>query len=410
MLFRINPNGKFAVRRQFSTLSVVLFSFFICSCMEQGREVAAALGKCPVVASRVVTAQGDTVVSCREADVKESITLPLSDIVDSLEIIKLDNREEALMGNYALLIGEHYIGARYIGKPYKLFTRQGKFVCDVGAVGQGPGEYINLYDSQIDEKHNRIYLLPWPDRKILVYDLEGNYLQGIPLPFLMNKGAIRVDTERQRVCVTQMAFEDAPDPAVWVQDFEGNVLHRNDAASLKIWPDYSNEFSISSRIGGYISFSFLRYAPSDATDTLYHYYPDDNVLRPMLAVVSQETRQVGAAINEYPCFYTITLFGKNTNPEIPYTDIPVKRIIIQKETLQGASYELWNDLLGGIELNGHLSETGYVANMEPGVLLEAIEKRLQEADLPARDRGFLEKWRDGISEEDNNYIIYGRYK
>ena len=118
-----------------TSLSVVLFSFFICSCVEQGREVADALGKCPVVASRVVTAQGDTVVSCRVADVKETVTLPLSDIVDSLEIIKLDNREEALMGNYALLIGEHYIGARYIGKPYKLFTRQGKFVCDVVAVG-----------------------------------------------------------------------------------------------------------------------------------------------------------------------------------------------------------------------------------------------------------------------------------
>lgn len=393
---------------------LLLFTVFVVSLVSscKGRVAGPAnvLEDCEVIASRVVTAQGDTVVSCREADVKEIITLPLSDIVDSLEIIKLDNREEALIGSYALLIGEHYIGARYAGKPYKLFTRQGKFVCDVGAVGQGPGEYTNLYDSQIDDKYDRIYLLPWPDRKILVYDLKGNYLHDIPLPFLMNKGAIRVDSERQRVCVTQMAFEDAPDPAVWVQDFKGNVLYRNDAASLKIWPDYSNEFSISSRIGGYISFSFLRYAPSDATDTLYHYYPDDNVLRPMLAVVSQETRQVGAAINEYPCFYTITLFGKNTNPEIPYTDIPVKRIIIQKETLRGAGYELWNDLLGGIELNGHLSETGYVANMEPGLLLEAIEKRLQEGDLSARDREFLAKWRDGISEEDNNYIIYGRYK
>ena len=389
---------------------LLLFTVFVVSLVSscKGRVAGPAnvLEDCEVIASRVVTAQGDTVVSCREADVKEIITLPLSDIVDSLEIIKLDNREEALIGSYALLIGEHYIGARYAGKPYKLFTRQGKFVCDVGAVGQGPGEYTNLYDSQIDDKYDRIYLLPWPDRKILVYDLKGNYLHDIPLPFLMNKGAIRVDSERQRVCVTQMAFEDAPDPAVWVQDFKGNVLYRNDA----VWPDYSNEFSISSRIGGYISFSFLRYAPSDATDTLYHYYPDDNVLRPMLAVVSQETRQVGAAINEYPCFYTITLFGKNTNPEIPYTDIPVKRIIIQKETLRGAGYELWNDLLGGIELNGHLSETGYVANMEPGLLLEAIEKRLQEGDLSARDREFLAKWRDGISEEDNNYIIYGRYK
>ena len=391
-----------------TSLSVVLFSFFICSCVEQVREVADALGKCPVVASRVVTAQGDTVVSCRVADVKETVTLPLSAIVDSLEIIKLDDREEALIGSYALLIGEHYIGARYIGKPYKLFTRQGRFVCDVGAVGQGPGEYTSLYDSQIDDKYDRIYLLPWPDRKILVYDLEGNYLQDIPLPFLMNKGAIRVDTERQRVCVTQMAFEDAPDPAVWVQDFKGNVLYRNDAASLKVWPDYSHEFKISSRTGDIVSFSISEYWSTDASDSLYHFLVNENVLRPALSVEREETEGYGAVLNEYPRFYTIGLSGESTIPG--YSSMVVKRIIIQKETLRGAYYELQNDLLGGIELNGSLSETGYRANMEPGLLLEAIEKRLQEVDLPERDREFLEKWRDGISEEDNNYVIYGRYK
>ena len=399
---------KYLKKIALTSLSVVLFSFFICSCVEQVREVADALGKCPVVASRVVTAQGDTVVSCRVADVKETVTLPLSAIVDSLEIIKLDDREEALIGSYALLIGEHYIGARYIGKPYKLFTRQGRFVCDVGAVGQGPGEYTTLYDSQIDDKYDRIYLLPWPDRKILVYDLEGNYLQDIPLPFLMNKGAIRVDTERQRVCVTQMAFEDAPDPAVWVQDFKGNVLYRNDAASLKIWPDYSNEFSISSRIGDIISFSNMEYWSTDASDSLYHFLVNENVLRPALSVEREEAEGYGAVLNEYPRFYTIGLRGESTIPG--YSSMVVKRIIIQKETLRGAYYELQNDLLGGIELNGSLSETGYRANMEPGLLLEAIEKRLQEVDLPERDREFLEKWRDGISEEDNNYVIYGRYK
>ena len=399
---------KYLKKIALTSLSVVLFSFFICSCVEQVREVADALGKCPVVASRVVTAQGDTVVSCRVADVKEAVTLPLSAIVDSLEIIKLDDREEALIGSYALLIGEHYIGARYIGKPYKLFTRQGRFVCDVGAVGQGPGEYTSLYDSQIDDKYDRIYLLPWPDRKILVYDLEGNYLQDIPLPFLMNKGAIRVDTERQRVCVTQMAFEDAPDPAVWVQDFKGNVLYRNDAASLKVWPDYSHEFKISSRTGDIVSFSISEYWSTDASDSLYHFLVNENVLRPALSVEREETEGYGAVLNEYPRFYTIGLSGESTIPG--YSSMVVKRIIIQKETLRGAYYELQNDLLGGIELNGSLSETGYRANMEPGLLLEAIEKRLQEVDLPERDREFLEKWRDGISEEDNNYVIYGRYK
>ena len=388
----------------FTVLVISLFS----SCKGRVAGSANVLEDCEVIASRVVTAQGDTVVSCRVADVKETITLPLSDIVDSLEIIKLDNRDEALIGSYALLIGERYIGARYSGKPYKLFTRQGRYVCDLGAVGQGPGEYTTLYDSQIDDKYDRIYLLPWPDRKILVYDLEGNYLQDIPLPFLMNKGAIRVDTERQRVCVTQMAFEDTPDPAVWVQDFEGNVLHRNDAASLKIWPDYSNEFKISSRTGDIVSFSNMEYWSTDASDSLYHYLVNENVLRSALSVEREEAEGYGAVLNEYPRFYTIGLRGKSTIPG--YSSMVVKRIIIQKETLRGAYYELQNDLLGGIELNGSLSETGYRANMEPGLLLEAIEKRLQEVDLPERDREFLEKWRDGISEEDNNYVIYGRYK
>lgn len=131
--------------KQLGIWGVLLVSLSVCSCTEREREEVDVLGNCPIIASRVVTAQGDTVVSCRVVDVKETITLPLSDIVDSLEIIKLDNRDEALIGSYALLVGNRYIGARYVRQPYKLFTRQGQFVCDVGTVGQGPGEYTTRY-------------------------------------------------------------------------------------------------------------------------------------------------------------------------------------------------------------------------------------------------------------------------
>ena len=71
----------------------------------------------------------------------------------------------------------------------------GNFLCNIGAVGQGPGEYQAIYDIRIDEAAGRIYLLPWTRSELLVYDLEGNVQPSVPLCLRVNKGKLRFRTD-----------------------------------------------------------------------------------------------------------------------------------------------------------------------------------------------------------------------
>ena len=117
----------------------------------------------PVVASRQWTGQ-DSVVVCDLNALKDTIDLPLSFFVEDFRIIKLDNRDEAMVGVSNLCVSENYIlvyGSVYTLHPCRLLNKKGKFITDIGAIGQGPGEYRSIYKARIDEKHNCIYLIPF---------------------------------------------------------------------------------------------------------------------------------------------------------------------------------------------------------------------------------------------------------
>ncbi|UVQ55780.1 6-bladed beta-propeller [Bacteroides fragilis] len=83
----------------------------------------------------------------------------LSDLIESLEIIKLDNREEALIATYSfgIDVSSNYILIEPDGvSALKLFTRKGRYVADIGGVGQGPGEYKYAVNRFLDEKQGRV--------------------------------------------------------------------------------------------------------------------------------------------------------------------------------------------------------------------------------------------------------------
>ena len=140
-----------------------LLPILTASCKSNGNDgdYTQWIEKCSVVADRVVE-EGDTMIVCNYSAVKESVRIPFSMWVDSLQVIKLDNyNDEALIGfAWPMEITENYIGINVDNFPLRIFTRQGKFVSCIGNIGQGHGEYNLVYDYQIDEAHNRVYLLP----------------------------------------------------------------------------------------------------------------------------------------------------------------------------------------------------------------------------------------------------------
>ena len=92
--------------------------------------------------------------------------------MENCELVQLETREDAYFNAWFTTVTDKYIGVSVEGnEPFKLFARSGKFLCNVGSVGRGPGEYtISPYDAIIDDQNELIYLAPFVGNKILVYN------------------------------------------------------------------------------------------------------------------------------------------------------------------------------------------------------------------------------------------------
>ena len=184
----------------------------------------------PVVA-RSVEINGQPVTVGNMDLLEDTIDLPLSYWVDDFRLVKLDGRDEALVGMSTVYLSENYM---LVDKsdhiPCKLFRKDGTYVGDVGSIEQGPGAYKHVSDVQIDESGGYIYLMSWEARSIWVYDLQGMYIKSIPLNkkydnLYVPEGIFKVDATKNRVSVIMIPFKSLPVVA-WVQDLEGNFDSR----------------------------------------------------------------------------------------------------------------------------------------------------------------------------------------
>ena len=221
----------------------------------------------PVVGKRISTPTG-TLISCDLKALKDTVDIPLSYLTEELQIVKLDNRDEALIGGWVrTTVSDNYIlVSNKKQTPYKLFTRDGKFVTTIGAYGEGPNEYANTYAEQLDEAHDRIYILPWQSNKLLVFDLKGNPQPSIPLCLRVPKGQFKVDTKKSEVTVTTLPFQGTP-AVVWTQDFEGKRKNFIPALHLMVPRDFSNEVFMDKNTSDY-SVMLMTIVPSPRVDSL----------------------------------------------------------------------------------------------------------------------------------------------
>ena len=103
--------------------------------------------------------------------------IPVSDFISDLEYIPLETGDDCLVGESIrdIIVTSAYIfitGPLGLGSFCYAFSRDGKFVGEIGSVGQGPGEYKFIASLSIDEKNQSLY----PEasvRNLLEYSLDG---------------------------------------------------------------------------------------------------------------------------------------------------------------------------------------------------------------------------------------------
>jgi hypothetical protein len=300
-------------------------------------------------------------------------------------------------------VSENHIGIySYQTASYKLFDRQGRFLGNITVRGQGPNEFVlGIYDSYIDETEGKIYILSMRAEKIMVFDMQGNPLKHIPLPYLTHKGRFKIDVKEKTLVMMALPFSDTPS-SVWKQDFDGNILQEIPAGQFVITPsDYSNEVGGPS-IHSTLTYYLLRWAP--AVDSLYNYDESNNKLIPVFTGHFDSEVKMHDYL-ELPGYYMTGLFV-SASPSSPPSN---SKILIDKNTLKGSYVRLKLDMLGNIHIWGSFHQGYYTANVYPSVLKEQLEAAIAHPDNQTEEiRRKITELNNNIADDDNNIVLLGR--
>ena len=102
--------------------------------------------------------------------------LVLQDFMD-VEYIPLETKENFINQGVVEAIGEKYIIVKNYGRDGDIFVydRSGKAIRKINHKGQGGEEYLFCSGITLDEENNEILVDDHIIKKVLVYDLEGNF-------------------------------------------------------------------------------------------------------------------------------------------------------------------------------------------------------------------------------------------
>lgn len=393
------------------------YLMLLTSCATNKEEKTGAFDSCSVIAIDKVVNEDTLTVMNRPESISDTIDVPLSQLINKLEIVRLDSCQQAFAmpgANGTVALSEKYISVCDYAEPIKLFDRKtGSFLRQIGSIGAGPAEYFSGSSFQyIDEANNRYYTKS-RDR-ILIYDLEGNYIKDHKLskeqsnyPFL----ALNIEKQQFSV-IDYFSHYSHSTPFIWVEDMEGNVIQKIDSCQL----------AMSQRVdkSGYnngkrASFSFFNNPP--IRDSLYIYDFERNRIHPRFTVDWRNDDNIGFhSLMEIPRYF-IYYQQKDRVDFTPKSQL--LPILIDKHSLKGAYARLLIDEWGGIPLLNlcfiwrfHYDQDRFFYSViDPLQLLEEIEKRLEYKDgLPSRVVDRLEEMKNSITEDDNSWVLIGEWK
>lgn len=349
--------------------------------------------------------------SISASNVKDTTNIYIEDLVEQFEIVRLENAEEAYCQPLTMYITDHHIGITAGREAYKLFSRDGKFLCNVGAVGQGPGEYTSPLYHQIDEENKCIYLNTFNASKIMMYDFNGKFIKAIPLTNHLNNGSFKVDRDQGFVYCFDVPFGNKP--FIWKQNLEGTILGEMKYYPYELRADYGNavqtlyntDFFYTSVTAGFEQLELKK-------DSLYHYYPQTNELKPIFSIDFGDKGQQYSYINTPLNFYVRLYIGR-TDKNSQYTTARTELIKVDKQTHEGCYIKLFSQSYGSLPINLYYSQFRYgyfYTWMEPIELKEQLADVLESSPMDASIRSKVKKLHDGLSENDNNVLLIGKLK
>jgi hypothetical protein len=119
---------------------------------------------------------------------KEDTVLMLSGIASDIEYVPLETTPDCMLGDYwnvrPLVLNNFILVSDKSQRkelPLKLFTRQGKYLGEIGAIGKGPDEFGSIVSYACLEEYDRIYILDRYPSKLLIFNFQRQCLGTIPV-------------------------------------------------------------------------------------------------------------------------------------------------------------------------------------------------------------------------------------
>ena len=348
-----------------------------------------------------INVNGNEVIVCNISNVTDSMNFLLSNVIEKCEYIPLETTDSSLFERvYHVGISDNYIAIHSYGRhPIKLFSRQGKFIRNIGSVGRGSGEFTSLYGIQIDEPNKRIYLTPFAGAEFIIsYDLDGMFQGNIPLIYKQTK--CKVYIEDNIITVLSMPFDDQI-PVAYQQTIDGKLIQKlQNIDHLILKPDFSSEVS-SSKNSGFYDIQILPWG-KDNFDTLYYYDTSVNKLIPKYVATFSEEKS-GSWTYELKNHYWTWLFGDK------YKN---KKVIVDKKTLESKYFKLTNDFYGGIEIKNFFMSNNamFIGAISSINILNEVNKIKLDNNIKADVKERLKQIEKTVSENSNEILFIGKMK
>lgn len=366
--------------------------------------------------------KGSSFVTFDYSKVKEGDTLKFSSLAEEPEFIALDSDTLDAFAQAMVIISDNYLVKNVMSVsgmnefPVRVFDRHtGRFICNVGHIGRGPGEYLRSVCTYVDEDGGKVWIMDACDH-IKTYDIRsGKYLGNVPLAYSLmddyagGMGSFIVNDGRVTVAAVPYQEDSCPS-IVWCQDVLGNILweilETGRECSLKPGNTLvSSEYNIE----GMLDVTF-RYQ-GDRPDTLY--LVREGRLQPVYNV---NKRTLKSGMGMYDVLLPGKVFSNLTEDKevIPNVTVgfPVACIVTDLNSGKSVKYPTVarNDFLG-INTEQFSFQNGYLVQAVSAVEFKEIGQRaLEQGLLPEASAEQVRAILSELQDTDNDVLMLARLK
>jgi hypothetical protein len=170
-------------------------------------------------------------------------TMNIREVSSSISSLRLEESEDNPIGIINKLIVTNtniYILDWERSRSLFIYDREGRFKNVIHQIGSGPGEFVRPDDFDIQKGSGNIIILDGNQRKLLVYNKNGDFISDIKFGMHINR--FIVTNDNHIILDKGNTISDHSENHIRITDMNGNTV-----TELFPIPEYSKEITISPR-------------------------------------------------------------------------------------------------------------------------------------------------------------------